>query len=216
MHFDYGRLIQQTSAIVVACVCMATTGIAYGEVIFGNLDTPRNGLETSYYGWPAQSFVVGSHDMILESLDFRTVPTVGGGGGIILTLYSNDVALSQPDSPLERIEGLMEGGLGPFHYTASAESILHANTAYWIVFSASGVGSAVAAESGFRQPEIGSEIGLMYTTNSGATWTPFNYLINMQVNGSPVPEPSSLLLLGFFGLCFAAYTGVVRAREARS
>lgn len=114
---------------------------------------------------------------------------------------------------------------GSYFFTPGSAVILNANTAYQIVFTASNFtgngttvadnaddfrfnyGGVVSSAAEFTGSEIegagsGDPAGSSFYQNGAATGDLQGVGFNMLVDASPVPEPSSSLLLGLTGLGF--------------
>lgn len=166
---------------------------AYAETIYENLNTPQVGVTASSNGWSAQSFVVGPNRMKLESVDLRILPLTATGD-FVVRLFANNSSLNQPGTQMETLSGPLNPGPSQPHYLSLANTVLEANSPYWIVVSSTGTAYSVGAEGGFIVP-VGSNIGSKWSPNAGSTWEPMNWSLNMQVSGVQfVPEPSSIAI----------------------
>lgn len=162
--------------------------------IFSQTGTPEGAYtETSLEYW-AQGFTISGTSMTLTSVDVL-LQAAGPLSQYFVALYSNNSG--SPGSLLETLSGTNNPQTsGTYTYTSTG-SLLSANTSYWILQGiTSGGGFQYWNEENNTSPEVGSSIGAEFSQNSGTTWSlQASHSMQMVVNGTPVPEPSTALLL---------------------
>lgn len=196
---------------------LANAGLSYGDaVILSNLTAAVNGTGTIYNSgppqWYAQEFLTGSSSELLSSI---IVPLGDASGSFTAgaQLVNNNSGL--PGSTVLTgftVPMIPTGSPTDLTFTPMSSVTLAANTDYWFILAAAGSGGDY--QWPYTNTLSASFLNYAVSENSGATWTvgapPGPFLLEATAP-SPVPEPSSLVLVTCGFLTFA----VVLSRRRR-
>jgi len=209
---------------IISCLIILTIALipqiatAQGILTYlSNLDQPSTGSNpVGSDSWYAALFRTGTNasGYDLNSIQLGMTDASGNPNSFTVMVYGAvqpPGASFMPGSSL----GTLDGSLNPatsgiFTYTDASNLMLLPHTVYAIVLTA---GTTVAngayewsyAGADSYNPSGGwaDDGGSVYTSNNGSSWTPISG-VNSQfaINATPVPEPSSEILLGLGGLAF--------------
>ena len=202
-------------------ILMAHTSIASAIDLFDNLsNVSGNYYQVTTTVWQAQRFTTDNQDYSLSDITLLMLrePETGTGEAVV-QIYSNS-GTNVPDSPLWTLTspGSYSETLANTTFTTSGFN-LSANSVYWVVLKSGDPGTSF----GWSWTENNSGDGVGFSTtwsrsgNSGGDWqqdsnTDF-FPYQMKITVQPVPEPSSLTLVG---LGVAIALGITGRRQRKS
>lgn len=201
-------------------ILMAHTSIASAIDLFDNLsNVSGNYYQVTTTTWQAQRFTTDGQDYSLSEITLLMLRESTGTGEAIVQIYSNS-GTDVPDSPLWTLTspGSYSETLANTTFTASGFN-LSANSVYWVVLKSGDPGT----NFGWSWTENNSGNGIGFSTtwsqsgNAGGSWrkdsdTDF-FPYQMKIMAQPVPEPSSLILVGL-GVVVAGITERRRRKSA--
>jgi hypothetical protein len=216
----WGALIALAWAIVSAPTVGADT-ILYNNVdhsIYGGGGNYgiTNGTSDQASGPLADSFSTGSTTIYLTDVKvsltyFGTI----GNGSTHVELFSD--SSTAPGTLLTTVGTLADtnltGSLTIFDFTLSTPFALAANTRYWIGLVADPTNGSVAAWSS-SDSAAGTGVAGQYLEYQGGIYANDNGPWNMEVIGSAVPEPSSIVSALSGVLCLAGFTWCRKRKTA--
>lgn len=203
---------------VAAFTLFANAGLSYGDsIIVSNLTDIVNGTGTIYSSGPpqsyAQEFLTGSSSVTLSSI----VVSLGNASGTFTAsadLVANNSGL--PGSSVLTgftVPAIPTGSPANLTFTPTSSVTLSANTDYWFVLSASGSGGDYQWQ--YTNTLSPSFPNYAVSNNNGTSWTigtPAGPFLLEATAASPVPEPSSLVLVTCGFLAFAAVLSLQRRK----
>lgn len=174
--------------LLVATQCLASLSLSAAS-LFDTLGTPTIGTKPVMDG-AAQSFRTGSQSYFFNyaQLNFRHNP--GGANSAYIFLCNN--SSGQPGSVIQQLDGPSVVTYdGVYTYTGNAQLV--PDTPYWILAQAGGMtyNWCVTTET-IPVPE---SIEALF--RNGPVWQSIAGTFQMKIDVAVVPEPNSLLLLGF-------------------
>jgi len=192
-------------ALTVISLAAAMMAQAASVVIVDNLSQPPVGTDVGLNA-AAQQFIVGGTSLTLQDVTLDLIGIPGEVASVDVSLFSDDSGL--PGTSLLSLGELTPSGTGFADYTASGTYSLAADTPYWIVVDYLGVPSW-----GYTNDNTYSGTGTLGTfansDNGGTSWNgpyddqPYILEVTGTTGTSPVPEPSSVILLSAMLLAFA-------------
>lgn len=188
--------------------------LAQGTFYFSNLaESPASSVPVGADRWFATSFDTGIHPggYILNSITVRMAAATGNPNGFSVLLFSHREGDSRfPGSTSSALEGPDPIEAGGFNYNGASLSLLPA-TSYFIVLTATTPIATGAYSWSYTTSRtfISSDgwglPGFQFFSDDGQTWNRTGgAFLQFAVNATPVPEPSSLVLLGCGSLIFLA------------
>lgn len=204
--------IQLFSAL--ACLFFTTISPAQAEIITDNTGEPSDAGVLSSGSWAAQSFTTDATVYELSRISIQAT----SGLNLTLSLYDNNAGV--PGSLIHTLTGPTNFGFPEQLriYTPTSVVLLNASTTYFVVAKASGglIDWRLTPSTAQTGPgSIGD--GPFASANSGASWAgPFGMPVKLRVEGTPVPEPSSLLCLGLVGVGLLSDRRVETLRRSRA
>lgn len=187
------------AATVAACLCLSLP--AGAGVIIGNALTPANNLGSNF-GLKAVGFTTGASDLDLTSVEVLLGASGLGAGSVIFNLYNDNAGV--PGSSIASVgTGTLNAGDPSSIFTFSSLAVLlNASTTYWLVASfdtSNGPRWDQANPPAAPSSGLGTYIGYQFdSTGTGTSWVASGTFNAVEIDGTAVPEPSSigLLLLG--------------------
>ena len=205
------RGVFQFSVSVALGVCLVTTGTAdviYDTIALGSSGNHLVGLGTSTINQPANSFVVSGGDFTLDSITLTLTSTTIASGGTPddyeIRIWDNDT-----DKPGTLLESFAVPGSDSLVGDTTVSSTLHGlltnGSTYWISAAlpddlSFGLVATVNDTSSRAVAFSGAQSAPWVSTGLGSTF-------RMIVTGTPIPEPTSLLLAS------VAVLGALRIRR---
>lgn len=189
--------------LAIASLLLAVSA-ANADLIIGNYpqtnDTSTSaGLTTLRR--KALGFIMPNADYFLDSVTVRLQFTATGLAATpVLNIHAAGTATA-PGAVLFTIAdpGNHVLGAGDYTFTAGSQFTLMANTKYWI--SIAGLDATSGMDWRGSSPAItptglATHEGSLFTSNGGTSWSSSATLNTYQLNGTLVPEPASLAMLG--------------------
>jgi len=176
---------------------------AQAVTLFNNLGNQPQGFQSvDANNWSATRFNTDANNYMLTSATLKLYTESFGSGTFFVKLFSDTAG--QPGTAL----ATLASGPNPLSVGFQATDVafnglnqlLSANTNYWIVFG-DNPGAALDLRWSAVNPG-GSGVGYQalrcFTANQGISWGGFDtdHAMQMQLTGSVVPEPGSMLLAG--------------------
>jgi hypothetical protein len=190
--------------VLIAGWLLSAASAAYAQVtLFNNLGNQPQGFQSvDANSWTATRFNTDANNYMLTSATLKLYTESGGSGTFFVKLFSDNAG--QPGTAL----ATLTSGPNPLSVGFQATDVafnglnqlLSANTNYWIVFG-DNPGPALDLRWSAANPG-GSGVGYQAfrcsTGNQGISWGSFDtdHAMQMQLTGSVVPEPGSMLLAG--------------------
>jgi hypothetical protein len=189
----------RTSAI--GAILFGAVFAAHATTLYNNLPATSNGSSIVINVGPlADSFSTGGSSVVLNSVTLDLLAgTPSDGGSLTVTLKSDNG--TSPGSTLETIGTLQDSALTTSlaDYSLTTDFALSASTRYWIELSSANPASSAAWSwsNDISGPGVAGEYYMIAGGIHSNTGGP--YQMDVEASGgspSPVPEPSTLLLLG--------------------
>ncbi|MGH7991890.1 MAG: choice-of-anchor R domain-containing protein [Limisphaerales bacterium] len=195
----------------LAVLGAATAATAQVTSAVSNLGTPGQFVYVYNGQWIAKEFTTGASATNLNSVDLE-VQIAGAPAGFGVSLFDN--VSGQPGTSLVTLTGPTPSALtyADYIYAAPANTILSANTSYWLVLSATAAPDFSNAFEVGRLPSSDTSYsglsdwsltpGDAGSGNQGSSWNVYPSDNNpmIQVNIGEVPEPATLTLSTMGGL----------------
>jgi len=184
-------------AFAAACLCATTAG---ATAIYDNLNSFTNGIDgvtNGNIGPLADSFSTGATGFSVSDVWLKLDGDPASAGSITITLASD--SSTAPGATLTTIGTMSDSGLtaslANYDFVLGSPFVLAPNTRYWV--EVSGTTSAGWAWS-LDQTAAGVPGEYFFNELPGNPGTHPNIdgPYQMQVNGTAVPEPASMMLLG--------------------
>jgi hypothetical protein len=199
--------------VVVAVALLAPTIVqAQGTTYLSNLGQLSIGSHAvASDSWLAADFFTGNNadGYMLNSVQLGMTDASGNPNGFTIMIYAN----SNPDTILPGSSlGTLSGSADPvtagtYTYAPVSNLTLSPNADYFIVLTAE---TAVAngaydwsrTDTDSYNPNGGwsGERGIFFTSSNGLNWNLSSPYAQYAINATPIPEPSSLSLLGALAL----------------
>ena len=196
--------------VVAAMALSAAVPLASADVILGNYPITNDGIQSAdidnlrqkamRFTMPAGTdyFItsitirLGNYDVadvpILEIRDFNGTTTSPGAGVVGSFVAPPGLGAANTD----------------YLFTPSGSTTLLAGTSYWIVLRGDSAATSVdwrASSPGITPTGIATfGPGNIFTTNGGTSWANSTILNSFVIQGTPVPAPGVLALIGVAGL----------------
>jgi hypothetical protein len=213
---------------LVVAVSAAQMSRAQGTVTYlSNLGQASTGsVAVASDSWVAAAFRTGTNvpGYSLDSIQLAMTAASGTPSGFTVMVYSNVPPVGVgPGGSLATLNGSLDPvASGIYTYTPAGTLTLWPFTAYYIVLTA---GTAIAngenewslAATNAYNPNAGWEAGGTWTSSDGSSWhsSTLRYL-QFAINGTPVPEPSTLGLLALGGLVLVRHRRKAKAVQGPS
>jgi hypothetical protein len=213
------RRVKYGLVVGIAFIALAAPAQTRADAFFGDIAS-GNFFGSGYFVGPGggldnaiaegftmtQNYKLTSVDLVLSNFTAAT-----GGGSLTLSIYSNNGS-NNPGTDLSDVStsvtGTTSGTPTLASFTLASSLLLSAGTTYWLNLSSSAGGPTVlwagAFSSSFNQINpsgIGAtDLGQLRSVGSGSppTGTPSTSELrtSFELNGSAVPEPGSIVLIG--------------------
>ena len=191
-----------------------------GDIILGNLGA-ASGSDSSSESINSSDFFAGSFTMGSQAYslsDAQILLTFSPPRSTTFEIESDSTGQSQPSGAILSTfnNPIFGSGLITYTFTPDSPFTFAPNTTYWLVGSTS---NALGANWAVSNPPTnptgsGADFGnYASSSDGGATWTKsISNAAQFQLDGTAVPEPSYLVMVG----AFACVAGAVRLRRRRS
>lgn len=188
----------------------ATATVASADVLYDNFasgDTFNTGsgwtIGTGSNWIPAFGLPIGGGDYYLNSVD-AAVGFVTGTNSATLSVYDDNAGL--PGTLLESVNmsgfGTFGNSYAPTTFAFSGSTVLMSGETYWFSVATVDGGNSWLV---WNNNTTGSMLDRAYQSNNSGVWTYAGPATAgaMRVNGTPVPTPGALAMLGVAGLAAA-------------
>ena len=221
-HFRFAR----RALVALALALFSVPLVSADTILYNNVDHSvyggggnygiTNGSTDQASGPLADSFSTGSSAIYLTDVKvsltyFGTI----GDGSTHVDLFSD--SSTAPGTLLTTVGTLADtnltNGLVIYDFTLSTPYELAANTRYWIGLRADPTNGSVAAWSS-SDSAAGTGVGSEYLQYQGGIYTNDNGPWNMEVIGSAVPEPTSIVSAFSGFMCLAWYSWLRKRKTA--
>jgi hypothetical protein len=202
------RKAMERAFLIVAILAFVCVSRGKADDLYNNLSSATSGQDSvgSDWGPLADSFSTGASPFDFTSLTVLLDGTASSG---TVTAYLLSDLSTSPGAVLETIGAISESGLDstPTQYTLDTSYTLSPDTRYWILLTSTDNDAAWAWSSDNSALGVAGEYFANFETTS--SWEVYANSISgpyqMEVSGSPVPEPRTISLLlaaGLVGLAF--------------
>lgn len=190
---------------------------AQGTLYLSNLGQPStSSLNVGSNSLQAVGFFTGTNTSgyLLDSIQLAMTNATGNSSGFTVMVYtqSGNPAGASPGSSLDTLDGSLNPTTGgTYIYTATSNLILSPSTDYFIVLAA---GTAIV-NGAYEWSQAGTYsynpienwgAGTVWNSVDGSHWNGNTFLNpEFAITATPIPEPSSEILLGLGGLLLALH-----------
>lgn len=207
--------MKRVSMCFAILVCCISARVADADLITGNLSENVNGSSLAFdVHWVATTFTTDNQSYELDQITTVLDTHQNTGGTLFAAIFDLD-GFNQPGSSLVELTiGPVGAAPSPVAMTPVSPFTLEANTTYFLVFGANSgsdfVNTSITDSTNQSGPgSIGDQFWETDTIN-GSWISTNNSALLMQIEGTVVPEPSSMML-GFIAIGFS----VTRRYRAR-
>jgi hypothetical protein len=188
-----------------AALAVAVTPAA-ADLVIGNIDAPVVSSTlfggTSITSFKAAGFTMGAQAYFLDSVSLSLNMGLGEGNPLVSIWSGSTTAPTTQLFVLDNPASLAGGGTGNFEFTAGSSFTLEANTTYWVHVASDPIDGADFnwLSTDAANPPSGPAASFNGYNFNGSSSSFYNLF---QVNGTVVPAPSGIAVLGLMGIAAA-------------